>query len=120
VVPVSIAVLQVLNAIAATISTVSSLLAVFRPQIMSKSQEVSAGERFFAQMYAARAVPLGAVTAVVPFIAASDISTVKLVLMAAMVVQVVDAGIGVRRREVAMIIGPSIAAIVHGLTAWLT
>ncbi|MDO4654234.1 hypothetical protein [uncultured Actinomyces sp.] len=87
---------------------------------MSKSQEVSAGERFFAQMYAARAVPLGAVTAVVPFIAASDISTVKLVLMAAMVVQVVDAGIGVRRREVAMIIGPSIAAIVHGLTAWLT
>jgi len=120
VVPVSIAVLQVLNAIAATISTVSSLLAVFRPQIMSKSQEVSAGERFFAQMYAARAVPLGAVTAVVPFIAASDISTVRLVLMAAMVVQVVDAGIGVRRREVTMIIGPSIAAIVHGLTAWLT
>ena len=115
-----IAMLQILNAIAATISTVSSLLAVFRPQIMSKSQEVSAGERFFAQMYAARAVPLGAVTAVVPFIAASDISTVKLVLMAAMVVQVVDAGIGVRRREVAMIIGPSIAAIVHGLTAWLT
>ena len=87
---------------------------------MSKSQEVSAGERFFAQMYAARAVPLGAVTAVVPFIAASDISTVRLVLMAAMVVQVVDAGIGVRRREVAMIIGPSIAAIVHGLTTWLT
>ena len=87
---------------------------------MSKSQEVSAGERFFAQMYAARAVPLGAVTAVVPFIAASDISTVKLVLMAAMVVQVVDAGIGVRRREVAMIVGPSIAAIVHGITAWLT
>ncbi|EGF54356.1 hypothetical protein [Actinomyces sp. oral taxon 170] len=87
---------------------------------MSKSQEVSAGERFFAQMYAARAVPLGAVTAVVPFIAASDISTVRLVLMAAMVVQVVDAGIGVRRREVTMIIGPSIAAIVHGLTAWLT
>ena len=87
---------------------------------MSKSQEVSAGEKFFAQMYAARAVPLGAVTAVVPFIAASDISTVKLVLMAAMVVQIVDAGIGVRRREMAMIIGPSIAAIVHGLTAWLT
>ena len=114
----SIAVLQVLNAIAATISTVSSLLAVFRPQIMSKSQEVSAGERFFAQMYAARAVPLGAVTAVVPFIAASDISTVKLVLMAAMVVQVADAGIGIRRREPAMIVGPSIAAIIHGTMAW--
>ena len=87
---------------------------------MSKSQEVSAGERFFAQMYAARAVPLGVVTAVVPFIAASDITTVRLILMAAMVVQVADAGIGIRRREVAMIIGPSIAAIVHGITAWLT
>ena len=115
-----IAILQILNAIAAAISTVSSLLAVFQPQIMSKSREVSAGERFFAQMYAARAVPLGVVTAVAPFVAASDITTVRLVLMAAMVVQIVDAGIGIRRREVAMIIGPSIAAIIHGITAWLT
>ena len=116
----SIAVLEVLNVVAATVSTVSSLLAVFQPQIMSKSREVSAGERFFAQMYAARAVPLGVVTAAVPFVATTEITTVRLVLMAAMVVQIVDAGIGIRRREVAMIIGPSIAAIVHGLTAWLT
>jgi len=115
---VPIAILQILNAIAATISTVSSLLAVFQPQIMSKSREVSAGERFFAQMYAARAVPLGVVTAAGPFVAASDITTVRLVLMAAMVVQIVDAGIGIRRREQAMIIGPSIAAIVHGTMAW--
>ena len=115
-----IAILQILNAIAATISTVSSLLAVFQPQIMSKSREVSAGERFFAQMYAARAGPLGVVTAAVPFVATTEITTVRLVLMAAMVVQIVDAGIGIRRREVAMIIGPSIAAIIHGITAWLT
>ena len=114
----SIAVLQVLNVIAATVSTVSSLLTVVQPQIMSKSREVSAGERFFAQMYAARAVPLGVVTAVVPFIAASDITTVRLILMAAMVVQVADAGIGIRRREPAMIAGPSIATIVHGTMAW--
>ena len=113
-----IAVLQVLNAIAATISTVSSLLAVFRPQIMSKSQEVSAGERFFAQMYAARAVPLGVVTAAAPFVAPSDITSVRLVLMAAMAVQIVDAGIGFRRRERTMIVGPSIAAIIHGTMAW--
>ena len=115
----SIAALQVLNVIAATVSTVSSLLTVVQPQIMSKSREVSAGERFFAQMYAARAVPLGVVTAAVPFVAPSDITSVRLVLMAAMAVQIVDAGIGIRRREVSMVIGPSIAAIVHGLTAWL-
>ena len=113
-----IAILQILNAIAATISTVSSLLAVFQPQIMSKSREVSAGERFFAQLYAARAVPLGVVTAAAPFVAPSDITSVRLVLMAAMAVQLVDAGIGIRRREVAMIVGPSIAAIVHGTMAW--
>jgi len=35
-----------------------------------------------------------------------------------MAVQIVDAGIGVRRREQAMIVGPSIAAIVHGTMAW--
>ena len=113
-----IAMLQVLNAIAATISMTSSLLIVFRPQIMSKSREVSPGERFFAQMYAARAVPLGVMTAAVPFVAASDITTVRLVLMAAMAVQIVDAGIGFRRRERAMIVGPSIAAIIHGTMAW--
>ena len=38
--------------------------------------------------------------------------------MAAMAVQIVDAGIGIRRREVSMVIGPSIAAIVHGTMAW--
>ena len=38
--------------------------------------------------------------------------------MAAMAVQIVDASIGIRRREVAMIVGPSIAAIVHGTMAW--
>ena len=113
-----ITVLQVLNAIAATISAMSSLLVIFRPQIMSKSQKVSAGERFFAQMYAARAVPLGVVTAAVPFVAPSDITSVRLVLMAAMAVQIVDAGIGIRRREPAMIAGPSIATIVHGTMAW--
>ena len=113
-----IAILQILNAIAAAISTVSSLLAVFQPQIMSKSREVSAGERFFAQMYAARAVPFGMVTAVVPFVAALDVTTVRLVLIAATVVQIVDVGIGIRRREPAMIVGPSIAAIIHGTMAW--
>jgi len=43
---------------------------------------------------------------------------VRLVLMAAMAVQIVDAGIGFRRRERAMIVGPSIAAIIHGTMAW--
>ena len=114
----SIAVLEVLNVVAATVSTVSSLLTVVQPQIMSKSREVSADERFFAQMYAARAVPLGVVTAAVPFVAPSDITSVRLVLMAAMAVQLVDAGIGIRRREQAMIVGPSIAAIIHGTMAW--
>ena len=38
--------------------------------------------------------------------------------MAAMAVQIVDAGIGIRRREQAMIVGPSIAAIIHGTMAW--
>ena len=113
-----IAMLQVLNAIAATISMTSSLLIVFRPQIMSKSREVSPGERFFAQMYAARAVPFGMVTAVVPFVAASDVTIVRLILIAATVVQIVDVGIGIRRREPAMIVGPSIAAIIHGTMAW--
>ena len=52
-------VLLFLNAFASLISIISSILVLFYPQWMSKSQEVSIGERFFTQMYAARAVPFG-------------------------------------------------------------
>ena len=93
-------------------------LVLFYPQWMSKSQEVSIGERFFTQMYAARAVPFGLIVAIVPFITNIDNTVVKIILSTAMTIQIIDAIIGFKRKELPMIIGPSIAATIHGLTAW--
>ena len=107
-------VLLFLNAFASLISIISSILVLFYPQWMSKSQEVSIGERFFTQMYAARAVPFGLIVAIVPFITNID----KIILSTAMTIQIIDAIIGFKRKELPMIIGPSIAATIHGLTAW--
>ena len=108
-------VLLFLNAFASLISIISSILVLFYPQWMSKSQEVSIGERFFTQMYAARAVPFGLIVAIVPFITNIDNTVVKIILSTAMTIHAI---IGFKRKELPMIIGPSIAATIHGLTAW--
>jgi len=47
-----------------------------------------------------------------------DNTVVKIVLSTAMTIQIIDAIIGFKRKEIPMIIGPSIAATIHGLTAW--
>ena len=111
-------VLLFLNAFASLISIISSILVLFYPQWMSKSQEVTIGERFFTQMYAARAVPFGLIVAIVPFITNIDNTVVKIILSTAMTIQIIDVIIGFKRKEIPMIIGPSIAATIHGLTAW--
>ena len=113
--------LPVLNAVAALVSTASAALVLVRPEAMSGSRSVSAGERFFARMYAARAIPFGLVIAVMPFplfTAACDPMAVRLVLVAATVVQAVDVAIGLSRGRWAMVAGPSVAALIHALTAW--
>jgi hypothetical protein len=100
-----------LNTLAALLSAGFALFAVARPQVMSGSPAPTSGERFFASMYAARSVPLGLLAAGLPWAARGAAVTWLLFLAAA--IQLLDAAIGVRRKEVGMIVGPTVAAVIH-------
>lgn len=70
---------------------------------------------FGAWMYAAKAVPLGIFAAALPLI--SPGTATMLCLMAAAVSQAADAGIGAGRREWGMVAGPTVATVIHAITA---
>ena len=88
--------IQALNAVIAATTVVTALVALRRPALLSGSGTPAAGEIFYAQMYAARAVPLGVAAGALPLIYAGP--AVRLVLAAAALVQVGDILIGVARR----------------------
>ncbi|MDQ1287297.1 MAG: hypothetical protein QG622_862 [Actinomycetota bacterium] len=104
-------VLLCLNTLAALSGAGFALLAVARPQAMSGSSAPTSGERFFASMYAARSIPLGLLAAGLPW--ATRGAAVTWLLFLAAAIQLLDVAIGVRRTEVGMIIGPTVAAVIH-------
>ncbi|MDO4723467.1 MAG: hypothetical protein Q4A97_01735 [Comamonadaceae bacterium] len=104
------------NTFFAVLSVAAALLALFRPQLMIRADQAGSGEKFYAQMYASRAIPAGIATAVAPF--CFDGSAVPLILCAAAAMQIGDAIIGWGRKEWGMAIAPVIAAAVHCATAW--
>ncbi|PRY44474.1 hypothetical protein [Umezawaea tangerina] len=108
-------VLLVLNALVATAGTGFAVAAAVRPESLSYSDAPTAGERFYAWMYTARGVPLGVLTAVVPFVATGTAAV--LCLVAAAVAQAADAGIGLSRGERRMVVGAGVATLVHVVTA---
>ena len=112
-------ILLIINAVTSLSTVVAACIAFVRPGMFSGSRHVAGGERFFANMYAARAIPLGVLAGVLPFIVFADQWPTKVLLVAAALVQVVDAVIGAGKREWGMTGGAAAAVVVHGLTAWL-
>ena len=112
-------VLLIINAVISLSTVVAACIAFVWPGTFSGSRHVAGGERLFANMYAARAIPLGVLAGVLPFIVFADQWPTKVLLVAAALVQVVDAVIGAGKREWGMAGGAAAAVIVHGLTAWL-
>jgi len=104
-------VLLCLNTLAALLGAAFGVLAVARPQAMSGSSAPTPAERYFAALYAARSVPLGLLAAGLPWAARGAGVTWLLFLAAA--IQLLDAAIGVRRKEIGMILGPTAAAVIH-------
>lgn len=111
-------VLQIINAVVALSTVIAACLALARPGMFSGSRNVVEGERFFANMYAARAIPLGILVGVLPFISFASQWPIKVLLIAAALVQIIDAIIGAKQKEWGMIGGAVAAVIIHGLTAW--
>lgn len=106
------------NAALSTITVAFGLAGALRPSLMTRSDAPSLGERFFARMYASRAVPLGALAAAAPFVAAGPGGA--LVLFAAAAAQLGDVAIGANRKERSMILGGAAAAAIHAATGLAT
>ncbi|MDO5090387.1 MAG: hypothetical protein Q4D61_02465 [Cardiobacteriaceae bacterium] len=106
-----------LNGLLALASIAAALLACFRPTLMSRSSAASDGERFYARMYASRALPAGVLTLLAPWCWQG--SAVSAVLLTAAAMQLGDALIGWQKREWGMVIFPLLAAGVHIATSVL-
>lgn len=111
-------VLQIINAIAALTTVIAACIGLFRPSMFSGSKAADLGEVFYSRMYASRAIPLGVLTGVVPFVSMDDVIVTKMVLLAASLVQLCDVAMGFSKKEWGMLGGAMVAAVVHGLVAW--
>lgn len=103
--------LLIANTLCAMLALVAALLALGRPGLMLRTATVGPEARFYAQMYAARAIPFALAAALTPFYFHSGAA--RLLLIAFALTQLGDALIGWRRREWGMVIFPGLCALVH-------
>lgn len=103
--------LTYLNLVVALTSALFGVLALFRPALINPGAGDGAGEAFFAEMYAARAVPFGLTVGIMPlFFVGWPVASM---LFAAALTQLGDVAIGWNRRITGMTIGAIVATIVH-------
>lgn len=104
-------ILLLANTLCALLAVVAALLALIHPELMLSAQSVGDDVRFYAHMYAARAIPFGLAAALVPFFFHNGAA--RLLLIAFALTQLGDMSIGWRRREWGMVICPGLCAAVH-------
>lgn len=104
--------LALLNAAAAAVSVFFGVAAAVRPQRFGPSAAADGTGRFYAIMYAVRAVPLGLAVILALWLVPTSAVTVVLLLLAA-VVQLADAVVGIIHRNWGMVAGALFAVLVH-------
>lgn len=110
-------VLLAANGLAALASAGSSVVGVFRPGLgLPAGEPVTAGTQVYVRAYAARAVPLGLVTAAAMW--ADDPALAWVLLLVSGVAQVADSAIGFRMRNLGMGFGAGALAVLHLASAW--
>ncbi len=107
------AALLFLNLVASLVSAAWAVVALVQPASLSGSDHISGGEKFYVHMYAARSVPFGLASAITPFCAGGK--AVAWLLFTAAVIQIADVVIAVKKKKRGMIIGGSLAAVIHVL-----
>lgn len=110
--------LLVLNLVASLASAGWAIVAVANPRSMSRSTDVSTGERFYAGLYAARAIPIGLAAGILPFFHSGTV--IAWLLSAAATTQFADAGIGAYRANKGMAAGALIGGVIHLASAFAT
>ena len=96
-----------INAVMAMVTIVFGIVALARPTLLSGAP-ADAGSRYYAAMYAARAIPFGAGLVYVLIVAVQHAVPW---LVVAGTIQVLDAAIGCRRRVVGAVVAPFGACI---------
>lgn len=110
--------LALLNSGMGIVSAVAAAAALLRPGLLAPGGTSTDVDRFYPAMYAARAVPLGVVVAVVVWMTPVYPLTQFVLAMAALA-QLGDAALGAARRQPGMVGGAVAAAACHlaGLAA---
>lgn len=107
-----------LNAAVAAVSGVSALVGLARPAVFLAGESLTPASAFLAGAYAARALPLSAVTLGV--LCTGNVAAMVPVLIVSGLAQVGDAIVGARQRNTTMVIVCIGLATVHLATAgWL-
>lgn len=101
------------NFFVSLISAGFAIVALYRPTLLSQSIGGSTDDRFFVFMYAARSIPFGILTGVLPLLLRG--LPTAILLFAAALVQVIDIAIAIARKRGGMAAGASVAAVVHVL-----
>ena len=86
-------------------------MAVVRPQSLSQSSIVGAGETFYAQIYAARSVPFGLAVGLLPFWYGGV--PMFLLLFTAALVQGTDVLIAAGSKASGMAMGATVGLVIH-------
>ena len=111
--------LIILNLAASLASAAFALISLARPQFLSRSSLVEGGEKFYVRMYAARSVPLGLATGLLPFWYNGP--SVSLLLYTAALIQGADVLIAIDKKQPSMAVGATVGLIIHvlcGLAIW--
>ena len=112
---IGMTVLIALNGVVSLITIGFGVAAALRPSLFTHDADPTAGERFYARMYAARAVPLGLLAGAVPFFPHGAL--IALALVAAAIAQAADVGSGAQRRDAQLIAGAVFGCVVYAITA---
>ncbi|OQE28298.1 hypothetical protein PENSTE_c003G01250 [Penicillium steckii] len=99
------------NLLASTGSLVGGIIAFTNPSALSGSSQVNDGELCYQRMYTARALPLGILAGVLPFYHEGPV--VASIILAAATIQAVDVTIGYSKGDRGMMIGASVATVIH-------
>ncbi len=106
------------NLIVSLASAIAALLAMREPSMLvQEKQAPSATTKFYVSMYAARSLPFGLLSGLLPFLSAGTV--VSVVLLTAAFIQVTDAVIAGQRKFRGMLLGATVGAVVHALTGFL-
>ena len=109
-------VILVITTLSSIATIIAAIIALVKPGMMSRSTTITNGERFYAAMYASRALPLGLLTVVAPFV--FNGSALQFVFAAASLAQIGDVVIGLKKQEWGMVIAPAILAAIYLAAAW--